>query len=142
MGMSTITLAATVLCLVAGTTVAEPQARPRRDRPIRLIATGYCSAGRTRSGALTSRGMIAADPRVLPVGSVVRIDAPRLPGTGTYIVADTGSSVKGHRIDIYMPSCSQARRFGRHAVVAHLVRRGTLPPAAVGRRLRGMGKGG
>ena len=59
-------------------------------------------------------GMIAADPRVLPLGSRVRIDAGSY--SGEYIVTDTGGAVKGHRIDIWRPTTRDAMRFGRRAV--------------------------
>jgi len=58
--------------------------------------------------------MIAADPRVLPLGSRVRIEAGSY--SGEYVVADTGGAVKGHRIDIWTPTSRDAMRFGRRAV--------------------------
>jgi len=66
--------------------------------------------------------MIAADPRVLPVGSVVRIES--IPGqySGAYTVMDTGAKIKGRRIDIFIPSCAQARRFGKRTVLARVQR--------------------
>lgn len=44
-------------------------------------ATAYCLKGRTASGQYTRRGVIAADPRVLPIGTVVQIQAGRYTGT-------------------------------------------------------------
>lgn len=84
-------------------------------------ATAYSLRGRTASGAVTASGMIAADPRVLPIGSRVRIEAGSY--TGEYVVADTGGAVKGRRIDIWTPSTREAMRFGRRTVkvtVLHL----------------------
>ena len=84
-------------------------------------ATAYSLHGRTASGAVTASGMIAADPRVLPIGSRVRIEAGSY--TGEYVVADTGGAVKGKRIDIWTPSTREAMRFGRRTVkltVLHL----------------------
>ena len=84
-------------------------------------ATAYSLHGRTASGAAPSTGMIAADPRVLPIGSRVRIEAGSY--TGEYVVADTGGAVKGKRIDIWTPSSREAMRFGRRTVkltVLHL----------------------
>jgi 3D (Asp-Asp-Asp) domain-containing protein len=72
--------------------------------------------------------VIAADPRVLPVGSIVRIlDGPT---TGIYTVMDTGSAIKGRRIDVYLPSCAHAKKFGRRMVTAIVIRRGWNPSAA------------
>jgi len=84
-------------------------------------ATAYSLRGRTASGAVTAPGMIAADPRVLPIGSRVRIEAGSY--TGEYVVADTGGAVRGKRIDIWTPSTREAMRFGRRTVkltVLHL----------------------
>lgn len=77
-------------------------------------ATAYCFSGRTAMGHGVRRGLIAADPRVLKMGSRVTISAGQW--SGTYLVSDTGSAIKGKRIDIWVPSCSEARRFGRRTV--------------------------
>ena len=77
-------------------------------------ATAYSLHGRTATGVAVARGMIAADPRVLPLGSRVRIEAGSY--SGEYIVTDTGGAVKGHRIDIWTPTTRDAMRFGRRAV--------------------------
>jgi 3D (Asp-Asp-Asp) domain-containing protein len=77
-------------------------------------ATAYCLSGRTAMGHGVRRGIIAADPRVLKLGSKVTIDAG--PWSGTYLVSDTGGAVKGKKIDIWVPSCSEARKFGRRSV--------------------------
>src|SRR5215831_3094806 len=84
-------------------------------------ATAYSLHGRTASGAAPTQGIIAADPRVLPIGSRVRIDAGNY--SGEYVVADTGGAVRGKRIDIWTPSSREAMRFGRRNVkltVLHL----------------------
>ena len=77
-------------------------------------ATAYCLQGKTAMGHGVRRGLIAADPRVLKLGSRVTISA----GTwsGTYLVSDTGSAIKGKKIDIWVPGCSEARKFGRRSV--------------------------
>jgi 3D (Asp-Asp-Asp) domain-containing protein len=77
-------------------------------------ATAYSLRGRTASGRPVARGVIAADPRVLPIGTRVRVEAGAW--SGEYIVADTGGAVKGRRIDIWTPTSSEAMRFGRRAV--------------------------
>lgn len=77
-------------------------------------ATAYSLRGRTASGKPVARGVIAADPRVLPLGTRVRIDAGEF--SGEYVVADTGGAVKGRRVDIWTPTAREAMRFGRRAV--------------------------
>jgi 3D (Asp-Asp-Asp) domain-containing protein len=78
------------------------------------VATAYSLRGRTASGMMVSRGLIAADPRVLPLGSRVRLEVPGY--HGEYLVADTGGMIKGKRIDIWIPSSREAMRFGRRTV--------------------------
>ena len=78
------------------------------------VATAYSLKGRTASGRMVSRGLIAADPRVLPLGSRVRLEHPGY--SGEYLVADTGGAIRGHHIDIWTPGSSEAMRFGRRTV--------------------------
>lgn len=79
-----------------------------------FTATAYSLRGRTASGRMVARGIIAADPRVLPLGTRVRLQAGA--HTGEYTVADTGGAIRGRRIDIWMASSGEALRFGRRNV--------------------------
>ena len=78
------------------------------------VATAYSLRGRTASGRMVSKGLIAADPRVLPLGARVRLETGGY--SGEYLVADTGRLIKGKRIDIWIPSSREAMRFGRRKV--------------------------
>ena len=82
--------------------------------PTTYIATAYSLRGRTASGQMVAKGVIAADPRHLPLGSRVRITAGNY--SGDYLVADTGGMIRGRRIDIWTPSSREAMRFGRRPV--------------------------
>lgn len=77
-------------------------------------ATAYCLKGRTASGEHVRPGVIAADPRVLPLGTVVHLRAGSY--TGTYTVLDTGGRIRGRVIDVYVPTYREAKQFGRRAV--------------------------
>ena len=77
-------------------------------------ATAYCLKGRTASGSGVRRGIVAADRRVLSLGTKIQISAGSYSGTDT--VADTGGAVKGNVLDIWMPSCDEAIRFGRRSI--------------------------
>ncbi len=100
------------------TTPAEAPAAKLVDvieRPMETYsATAYSLRGRTASGQYVSRGLIAADPRHLPLGTRVRLDAG--PWSGEYLVADTGGAIKGRKIDIWTPSTREALQFGRRNV--------------------------
>jgi 3D (Asp-Asp-Asp) domain-containing protein len=77
-------------------------------------ATAYCLRGKTAMGHGVRRGIIAADPRVLRLGSTVHVEGGGY--SGSYLVSDTGGRIKGKKIDIWMPNCSEARKFGRRNV--------------------------
>ena len=82
--------------------------------PTNYVATAYSLRGRTASGRPVAKGLIAADPRHLPLGSRVRLEAGAY--SGEYLVADTGALVRGRRIDIWTPTSREAMRFGRRTV--------------------------
>ncbi|MGM1044809.1 MAG: 3D domain-containing protein [Bacillota bacterium] len=64
---------------------------------------------RTASGTRTQEGRtIAADPKVLPIGTRVYIE-----GVGERIVEDTGSAIKGNKIDVFIEDLDRALEFGR-----------------------------
>ena len=84
-----------------------------------FTATAYCLKGRTATGGSVRRGIVAADPRLLRLGTTILMGAGSY--SGQYKVADTGGGVKGKRLDIWVPSCSEARRFGRRTVQVSLI---------------------
>ena len=93
----------------------ETGTEPEAESPaVTFTATAYSLRGRTASGRYVSRGIIAADRRVLPLGTRVRLTAGSY--SGEYLVADTGGAVRGRKIDIWVPSTSEAMRFGRRPV--------------------------
>ena len=98
--------------------VKQASASVRKDdfevAPQTYTATAYSLRGRTASGQTVSRGLIAADLSVLPLGTRVRLEAGSF--SGEYVVADTGGLVKGRRIDIWTPTAREALQFGRRAV--------------------------
>ena len=98
-----------------------PAAAPERTRPklMQFEATAYSIEGRTATGTRTRRGVVAADPKVLPLGSRIRVhDAGRY--SGEYVVKDTGAAVRGREIDIYLANDAEAKRFGRRNVKVDL----------------------
>jgi peptidoglycan lytic transglycosylase len=86
-------------------------------------ATAYSVEGKTASGAHTREGIVAADPKVLPLGSRIRVtDAG--PYSGEYLVKDTGRAINGHELDIYLANDREAKRFGKRAVKVQVLERG------------------
>lgn len=76
-----------------------------------VLATAYCLSGATATGTQTHPGTIAVDPRVIRMGSRVEV-----PGYGLSRAEDTGSAIRGRRIDVWFRSCAQARRWGARRV--------------------------
>ncbi|MGH9408591.1 MAG: 3D domain-containing protein [Vicinamibacterales bacterium] len=113
---------ALIALFIAPSVSAVPASHPRRHaRPIVFLATAYCRKGETQSGEIAHVGVVAADPHVLPTGTIVRIDGVG-PRTATYSVEDHG--VSGRHVDIFIPSCRAARQFGRRHVIVHVVKIG------------------
>ncbi len=82
-------------------------------------ATAYCLQGRTAMGGGVRRGIVAADPRILPLGTRIQVSAGSY--SGTYTVADTGGAVRGRILDVWVPSRSEAMRFGRKNVMVSVL---------------------
>ncbi|MEY4480108.1 MAG: hypothetical protein RLZZ267_786 [Bacillota bacterium] len=71
-------------------------------------APGHPAYGITASGARVREGRtIAVDPKVIPIGATVYIE-----GIGLRVAEDTGSAIRGAKIDVYMNDVQQARQFG------------------------------
>lgn len=83
-------------------------------------ATAYSQSGITASGEHTHRHIVAADPKILPLGTRIKIKwAGRY--SGEYVVADTGAKIEGRRLDIYMPSPVRAKKFGIRPVKVKII---------------------
>ena len=120
----------------SGRQTSEPRVQPGRSVSdissvlnagsefLEFHATAYCLKGRTASGVNTRPGVVAADPRVLPLGTVVQIKAG--PYTGIYTVLDTGGRIKGRTIDVYLPNYREAIKFGRQRIKVRVLSRGRL----------------
>src|SRR5438105_1668691 len=80
-----------------------------------FVATAYSIHGRTSSGEYTKKGMISADPRILPLGTKVELEAGNY--SGNYTVKDTGGSIRNNKIDIWMNNKYDAIRLGKRKVL-------------------------
>src|SRR5262245_1873130 len=107
-----------VLALVTG--ACEKRVRtPQPSVPVSsavartFVATAYCTGTTTATGSPVKAGVVAADPRLLTLGSVISVGGLDERHNGTYTVLDTGPKITGRRIDIYIRDCREAVRFGR-----------------------------
>jgi len=86
-----------------------------------MVATAYtadCSgcSGVTASGQRARHGIVAVDPRVIPLGSQLFI-----PGYGHAVAGDTGGAIHGNRVDLGFNSNSDALQFGRRSVIVYVL---------------------
>lgn len=79
--------------------------------------TAYCKgcSGKTATGINLKKNpdikLIAVDPKVIPLGTKVWVE-----GYGIAIAGDTGGSIKGNRIDVFMKTKKIALNWGRKNV--------------------------
>ena len=93
-----------------------------------MSATAYCQRGLTHAGTRVKPGTVAADPRVIPLGSTIHVRGMKRARNGRYTVLDTGRGIKRREIDVFLPSCAAARRFGRQIVHVRVLTRAVARP--------------
>lgn len=123
---------------------AEEETRPLEEAfdwsryPVKkVVATGYTageestgkqpghpSYGITYSGVKVKRDLystVAADPKVFPIGTILFI-----PGYGYGVVADTGSAIKGNKLDLYYDTVDEVySHWGKRTLDVHIIKKGT-----------------
>jgi 3D (Asp-Asp-Asp) domain-containing protein len=91
------------------------QEKPEPDPEPKIVtfeATAYTWTGnRTATGTWPSRGTVAVDPRVIPLGTELHIE-----GYGAAVAADTGGAIQGQRVDLYMDTEHECWQWGRRKV--------------------------
>ena len=86
----------------------------RIAKTLKVMTTAYQGAeaggggSRTATGMRVGYGAIAVDPRVIPLGSKLYVE-----GYGYGFACDTGGAIKGHKIDLAMPTIGQCNAYGR-----------------------------
>jgi 3D (Asp-Asp-Asp) domain-containing protein len=133
MWLNRSTLLALVM-LFATSSIASATPPTARAQHLNATATAYCDRGVTKDGTPVHEGIIAADPRVLPLGSIVHVHVPELAISGIFTVRDTGSAVKGRIVDIFMWSCRRAKWFGRRDAIVRVLTRGAPPSTSLAAR--------
>jgi 3D (Asp-Asp-Asp) domain-containing protein len=98
------------------------KAPPKTAKGEVFHATAYSLTGMTRAGVPAGPGYVAADPKVIPLGSVIYVESPHV--KGVFQVMDTGDLIKGKIIDIFLPSYEACVDFGRKIVNVKVLRYG------------------
>ncbi|MDX2132748.1 MAG: 3D domain-containing protein [Planctomycetota bacterium] len=115
--------------LPAGVYSTDPNVRWFNGRPVRparvmeMVVTAYSpdwrSCGDSADGKTATlhsvetngHALVAADPKVLPYGSMLTI--PGYDNGRIVPVLDCGGAIKGRRLDVLYPTHERARRWGR-----------------------------
>ena len=93
---------------------------------ISVVATAYCNTSDggqvTVTGSKTGFGIVAVDPRVIPLGTKLYITSADGSYVYGYCVAgDTGGAIKGNRVDLFLGSESECREFGRRPMQVYIL---------------------
>ncbi|MHB1457667.1 MAG: 3D domain-containing protein [Armatimonadota bacterium] len=78
---------------------------------------GPRATGRTANGTKAGYGVVAVDPRVIPLGTKLYVE-----GYGFCIAADTGGAIKGNRIDLCYETYREAKNYGRRTVTVYIIK--------------------
>jgi len=112
---------------VATATDAQSSETFAYSQVLTMNATAYCLAscgkspgakgyGLTASGLYVRRGIVSVDPSVIPLGTKLYVE-----GYGYAVAADTGSAIKGNRIDLYMDTLAECLDFGRQTIKVYVL---------------------
>ncbi|WP_069999583.1 3D domain-containing protein [Cellulosilyticum sp. I15G10I2] len=87
-----------------------------------MEATAYSNSGGdgrgiTASGIRTFVGVVAVDPKVIPLGTRLYVE-----GYGVALAADTGGAIKGHKIDLFFHTEKECYQFGRRQRTVYVLK--------------------
>lgn len=112
----------------ANGTITSRDGALRYSRVLEVTATAYSAEEHytnqwTASGARARVGLIAVDPRVIPLGTRMYITS--LDGKswvyGYAVAADTGGAIKGNKIDLYFNTVKECNQFGRRKAKVYIL---------------------
>ncbi|MGB9866621.1 MAG: G5 domain-containing protein [Bacillota bacterium] len=107
------------------TTLSRGGQTIRFKRALEVVATAYTPGpesngiytdGYTATGIKATYGVVAVDPKVIPLKSRLYVE-----GYGFAIAADTGGAIKGNRIDVCFDTVSEALKWGRRKVKVYIL---------------------
>jgi 3D (Asp-Asp-Asp) domain-containing protein len=83
---------------------------------------GVPLGARTYSGTKTRWGVVAVDPKTIPIGSTLLIEGY---DDVTFVAEDVGSGIKGEALDIWLPDSKEAKTYGTQYRRVTIIREGT-----------------
>ncbi|MGE5423165.1 MAG: 3D domain-containing protein [Ignavibacteriales bacterium] len=107
-----------VLAMGTITQVSRGGLRLNFNNAIMVSATAYTYTGNhTATGLNPAVGLVAVDPRVIPMGTKLYIE-----GYGYARAADRGSGIKGNELDVFMETLTQCKNWGRRMVKVYILK--------------------
>lgn len=91
------------------------RASVKRMESTAYLPTDGSGHGKTATGVQAKFGIVAVDPKVIKLGTLVYVE-----GYGFAVAADTGGAIKGNKIDVCMHDKAKALRWGRRTVQVHV----------------------
>lgn len=96
------------------------------SKKLTVTATAYTAAPgkKTASGRVAQYGVIAVDPKVIPLGTRLYVESTDDGKSWQYgycIAGDTGGAVKGNKIDLYYDTRNQCLQFGRRSAIVYVL---------------------
>ena len=114
-GPAVITVLAVLVLGIEGSAFGQPQAQ--QSYRIKVDAVAYSLPGSTALGVPVAKGVVAVDPKLIPLGTKLHV-----PGYGPGLAADVGYAIKGRLIDLWFPTRAKAREWGRRTVTITVYR--------------------
>ena len=114
-GSALVAVLAGTLVSAGGSAFGQPQA-PQAYR-LEVDAVAYYLPGKTAFGVPVRKGVVAVDPKLIPLGTKLHV-----PGYGPGLAADIGMAIKGRIIDLWFPTTAKARSWGRRTVTITIYR--------------------
>jgi 3D (Asp-Asp-Asp) domain-containing protein len=103
------------ILFAGGSALGQPEAP--RGYQMTVDAVAYYLPGSTALGVPVRRGVVAVDPKLIPLGTKLHV-----PGYGPGLAADVGYAIRGRIIDLWFPTTAQARKWGRRTVTITVYR--------------------
>lgn len=95
-------------------------------KKITVSASAYTASSgqKTASGRVAQYGVIAVDPKVIPLGTKLYVESTDDGKSWQYgycIAGDTGSSIKGNKIDLFFNTRNECLQFGRRSAIVYIL---------------------
>ena len=114
-GIAIVAVLVGSILVAGGSALGQPRA-PQAYR-LKVDAVAYYLPGSTALGVPVRMGVVAVDPKLIPLGTKLHV-----PGYGPGLAADVGYAIKGRIIDLWFPTTAKAQQWGRRTVTITVYR--------------------